>query len=153
MSKIIERPVDKINLHSRYNPSYGEMLVNHMSEGKSFAAFAGLIGVSYSTLTKWRDQNPEFNEAYEIAKMASLGAWEDLALDQAKGTIKGNASSLIFTLKNRFSDFYKDKQEVEHGGNVQFVIDTGVPNTLQEALEYEEAIEVESTPTDELDLL
>lgn len=109
-----------------YRHDYCNMLVNHMAEGKSFASFCVTIGVPSTTAHNWVKEYEEFEEAYSLAKEASMAHWEEIAYDQAVGNHKGNASSLIFTLKNRFSDHYKDKQEIETSGNVVFQIDTGI---------------------------
>lgn len=124
---------------SNYDARFCEALVEYMSEGRSFASFAGVIGVGQSTLSAWTKKHPEFKRAKELAVLASLGKWEDIALMQATGQIKGNASALIFTLKNRFSDYYKDKHEVEHGGDLTFIAHTGITRDIKEV----EAVVVE----------
>ena len=110
-----------------------------MAEGKSYASFAGAIGVGQSTLSGWEKSHPEFKNAKEIAILASLGKWEDIALRQAQGFIKGNASALIFTLKNRFQEHYKDKQEIDHGGELTFIFNTGINRNLKEVEQAHEA--------------
>ena len=70
-----------------------------------------------------------------------MDKWEDIALRQANGEIKGSASALIFTMKNRFRDHYKDKQEVEHQGNIVWQINSGIPNADEIDLEDDNIIE------------
>ena len=123
--EIIKAPKIQVG-KTLYRHDYCSMLVNHMKDGNSFASFAVSVGVSQSTCRKWLDKYEEFADAYELAKDAAMAHWENIAYDQAVGNNKGSAASLIFMLKNRFSDDYKDKQTLEHEGNVVFQIDTGL---------------------------
>ena len=140
---------------TRYRYDYCQMLVNHRaSTGKSFASFGVIAGVGVATLKKWVENHPEFKEACELAEVASLSYWEDMAHDQANGDIKGSSTTLLAMLKNNFSDHYKDKTEVEHTGGVVFKIDTGIPfpaNYNDAPVEIEGEV-IEQIDTDE-DLL
>jgi len=112
---------------TRYRYDYCQMLVNHRMAGKSFASFGVLAGVGVATLKKWVEENQDFKEAMELAEVASLSYWEDMAHDQSNGDIKGSSTTLLAMLKNNFGDFYKDKTEIEHTGGVVFKIDSGIP--------------------------
>lgn len=133
----------------QYRKEFGHKLINHMRTGRSFASFAGTIGVSPTTISGWRDEHPDFKEALEIAKSVNMAAWEDIAIDQATGETKGNSSTTTFMMKNLHPDEYKDKQVIENEGNVVYMISTGVPS-----VENNPPIEVEgSVIQDDEDLL
>lgn len=123
------------------------MLIEHRAEGKSFASFAAMIGVTVVTLDGWANKHPEFKEAKEIAKEAAMARWEEIALGQSDGTVKGNATALMFIMKNQFSDDYKDKQEVEYSGDVVFQIDTGIKRDVS-LLEEQDYIEADYSPVE-----
>lgn len=155
---IIYRP----GARSTYRPDYCQAVINYRSEGRSLAAFAGSIGITRSTLDDWMLKYPDFKEACEIAELVALGEWEDIAKRQAEGKIKnGSSSTLVFMLKNRFNTDYKDKSVVEHSGNVNWIIDTGIRRPGDEGYieppqkePKEEPIEAEFTEiTEDSDLL
>lgn len=126
-----------------YRKEFGHKLVQHMRTGRSLASFAGSIGVSPTTLKRWEEEHPEFREAIEIAKSINMGKWEEIAIDQATGETKGNSATTTFMMKNLHPDEYKDKQVVENEGNVVFMIDTGVPDSVPQ-LEKNAPIEIEA---------
>lgn len=64
----------------RYTARYAKELVDHMSQGYSFASFAGHIGVSFTTLKKWIERYPEFRIAKEIGQSRSRFWWEQRGL-------------------------------------------------------------------------
>jgi len=117
-------------------------IVQFCSQGKTLTAFAVFTGVHSSTIKKWRKRYKEFDEACEAAKEAQLAYMEHLAIGQVDGSVKGSTTALMFLLKNQFKDQYKDKVEVEHGGELNFIFETGI----NRAPKIEESsIEVEST--------
>ena len=78
-----------------------------------------------STINEWMGNFEEFSEAVKRHQAARTRFLE-------KGLLKGdatgpNVTSRIFALKNADPDGWKDKQEVEHSGNV------GVREWLTEA--------------------
>jgi len=111
---------------SHYRPALDDMLIKHLGNGNSVSAFCFAIGITKSTFNDWLAKHPEFKEAYEIAKLGEQATWEDMAKAQANGDSKGSGTTLQFMMKNKFNDEFKDKQEVEHTGNVVFQIDTGI---------------------------
>jgi transposase-like protein len=55
----------------KYKPEYCEMLIAHMSQGKTIKDFAKKIGISTHTLTKWAHIHPEFMDAKDIGHYKS----------------------------------------------------------------------------------
>ena len=96
---------------TKYKPDYCARLVKHMSEGYSFASFAGTLGVNRDTLYEWVKKYPDFKEAKAIGTEASKFFWEKIGINLATGLSKGNVISWIFNMKNRFPDEWKDKVE------------------------------------------
>lgn len=84
-----------------------------MSQGYSKGALAGHLGVARSTLFLWIDQHPEFSDAIKQGEAASQAWWEGIVRDcAAKG--EGNATAAIFGLKNRATDDWHDRKDVNH---------------------------------------
>lgn len=131
-----------------YNRKFCQKLLNHMKEGKSFHSFAGSIGVSPSTITRWCEEHDEFKEAKEIGNSLNMGTWEEMAVMQGTGITKGNSSTTTFMMKNLHPDEYKDKQVIENEGNVVFQIETGVPNALEDLPVEAEVVRVEEVHDD-----
>ncbi len=135
-----------------YDEKYCKAIVQHCAEGRSLISFAVFLGVGSSTVQKWVKAHPEFAEAHIAAKEAQMVYYENIALDQAKGEIRGgNAASLIFILKNRFSEHYRDRQEVDMKGEVNFLINTGIVRTPIDA--PVDSIEAESKVLEDSDLI
>ena len=67
----------------KWNPQVCEDLIAHSRQGLSFAAFAGVAGVSRKTLYKWLDKHPDFRAAKDLADGLSLLAWEKIGIGLA----------------------------------------------------------------------
>lgn len=105
---------------SKYSPAYCNEAIEFLAQGYSITAFAGEIGVNRDTVYEWAEQHPEFSDALKIGKAKTAKYWEDrLRSDDAAGP---QVTAAIFALKNRVADEWRDKQEVQHGGNVQVSI-------------------------------
>jgi len=98
---------------TKYTEALGEELISWMAEGYSLTAAAGKIGVSRQTVYAWAEEKPQFSDALNHARAASAAWWEDQARVTAK-TGDGNASVVIFALKNRVADEWRDKVETDH---------------------------------------
>jgi transcriptional regulator with XRE-family HTH domain len=94
------------------------MVVEDMAKGYSLTAFAGLIGVSRSTINEWMSEHPEFSEAVTRGKAARLRDWERVALDmRTNGGGPGGATITVFGLKNMGADEWSDTQKHELSGS------------------------------------
>ncbi len=100
---------------SKYDQSYCDRLVEHMSEGASLLSFAAEIDVDRSTLTEWAKVHPEFSAAVTRGKAKCAAWWERVGRNLAI-TGEGNATLVVFGLKNMGADEWKDKQALEHSG-------------------------------------
>jgi len=94
-----------------YKKEYCERLIEHMSEGMSFEAFAGVISVTRKTLYNWKEKHEEFLEAHEIGIEKCRVFWERLGIQGAIGSKDFNGTAWIFNMKNRFR--WRDSLEIE----------------------------------------
>lgn len=102
-----------------YKPEYCQMIVEHMTEGASVTSFAAEIGKSRSTINLWMDAFPEFMEAVKTGKAKCAAWWEKKSrINAVEGG--GNATLCIFGLKNMAPDEWREKQEIEHSGKIDY---------------------------------
>ena len=88
---------------TKYKPEMCQQVIGFMAKGYSKEAAAAQIGVHRDTLYEWAKVHPMFSDAIKLAEGKSLLFWEKLGIDGAMGKISHfNASSWIFTMKNRF---------------------------------------------------
>lgn len=106
---------------SKYKDTYRDLVIEHMAEGASLTSFAADIGVARSTINEWIDAHPEFSEAVKIAKAKCAAWWEKIGRTNAEAG-GGNATLVIFGLKNMAAEDWREKQEVEHSGGVRNTI-------------------------------
>jgi len=105
-----------------YDPDYCAVAEAFLADGFSLAALAGHIGVARSTVYKWVDEHPEFSDAVKTGQAKAVLWWETANRNLAL-TGEGNATSIIFGLKNRASDEWRDVKSTEitgkDGGAIQ----------------------------------
>lgn len=118
-------------------------------DGLSDEQVASNLGISYTLLKEWKKKYPSFLTAIKKGKEVSDYELENTLHKRATGyyyteetvTNKGevvqitkyehpNPTALIFALKNRLPNKYRDKQEVKHEGSmgVTFIDDIGEDN-------------------------
>lgn len=98
---------------SLYREAYCDLVIEHMTEGASLTSFAAEIGVSRDTVTEWCKQHEAFSLAVKIGKSKCAAWWEKLGRSNAISG-QGNATLVIFGLKNMSPDDWREKQEVDH---------------------------------------
>jgi hypothetical protein len=94
-----------------YKPEYCQELIDFMSKGYSFEAFAAHVGVSCNCTYQWVKANPEFAEAKERAFEHSRLFWERCGIEGMFMEKGFNATVWIFNMKNRFG--WRDAHKVE----------------------------------------
>jgi len=97
----------------KYLPEYCQTAFETLAHGHSMTGLAGRLSVARSTVYKWREDYPEFDEACIRGLAAAVYWWEQRAHESARGG-KGNPATIIFGLKNRAADDWRDR--VEHTG-------------------------------------
>lgn len=98
-----------------YTPDIGERILGIMSEGLSLAAAAAECDVGRSTVYQWKDRHPEFADTINLAMVKRQAFLERRLLKADVGAV---VTSSIFALKNAAAEDWRDKREVELGGNV-----------------------------------
>ncbi|QDP48212.1 MAG: hypothetical protein Unbinned6437contig1000_66 [Prokaryotic dsDNA virus sp.] len=98
---------------SDYKPEYCNAVIEHMKEGASLTSFAASINCARSTINVWMEANPEFSEAVKAGKAQCAAWWEGIG---RKNAVEGggNATLVIFGLKNMAGDDWREKQEIDH---------------------------------------
>src|SRR5580704_1785114 len=100
-----------------YLPEYVDKVVEFCGEGFSLTAFAGEIGVCRDTISEWCRQHAEFSAAVSRAKAMRARWWEDRAREIAlNGGPGGQATMVIFGLKNHAPEDFKEVTRQEHTG-------------------------------------
>jgi transposase len=118
-----KRPVGRPSL---YKPEYCEEVIALGKIGKSTEAIGAMLGVGTKTLYNWRDENPEFLHALELAKEFELQWWEDIAqthMIENKESDKINASIWSRSMAARFPKKYREqvKQEITGADGAPFL--------------------------------
>ena len=97
-----------------------ERIIDLGREGAGQCEMAADLDIHYSTFLAWQTEKPEFSDAVKQAVRLSQAWWEREGRKGTFGEYKGfNATSYIFQMKNRFSDDWRDKQDVEHSGAIE----------------------------------
>lgn len=126
---------------SSYKPEYCEQAFKLCLLGADDKRIADFFEIAESTLYKWKVDYPDFSEALKNGKESADAAIAASLYNRAKGyvgkktvvaTNQGQVTDIkvvdeyvapdttaaIFWLKNRQSRYWRDKQDVEHSGNV-----------------------------------
>ena len=91
----------------KYQEWMDEAIMEVARSGGYDAAMCEKIGVSNTTLIRWKKEIPEFNKAYQESRTASRKFYEDLLLKGATGQIHGfNFHALAMIMNNKFPEDY-----------------------------------------------
>lgn len=102
---------------SKYEAAFCELAETTLALGYSEAVLAGEIGVCLDTISEWKKAHPEFSASVKCGRAKGARIWEDrLAAIASEGG--GNATAVIFALKNRIPSEWRDKTEQEVSGTV-----------------------------------
>ena len=110
--KYCQKMIDFFTVEHTITNSEGKEVANKLP---MFEKFAVEIGVSSSTLRKWKDDYEDFSAAYKKCKDLQFQMTNDLAM---RGFY--NPTYTIFWAKNALG--MKDKQEVENTGQATQVV-------------------------------
>jgi hypothetical protein len=103
---------------SKYDAAHCDVAEDTLAQGYSEAVLAGELGVCIDTITEWKNAHPEFSASIKIGRAKGARVWEDRLKALAEKN-EGNATGVIFGLKNRHPEAWKDKTETEHSGAVK----------------------------------
>lgn len=102
---------------TKYTPDIGQKIVAEMERGFSLAAAAAAFDIGRSTVYDWKDRNPDFAEMIDIAMVKRQRFHENRLYETTLGPV---VTSAVFTLKNAGAADWREKQEVEHSGKVEY---------------------------------
>lgn len=127
---------------SSYRGEYAEQAYKLCLLGATDADMADFFGVAESTLNNWKQAHPEFLESLKRGKVVAdatvadslyrrANGWEHDAVKIVADARTGDrtivpyvehypadTTAAIFWLKNRRPDIWRDKQAVEHSGEI-----------------------------------
>lgn len=116
MSEPADAP--KMGRPSKYDAAFCVVAETTLALGYSEAVLAGDLGVCIDTVTEWKKAHEEFSASVRLGRAKGARVWEDRLAKLADQNI-GNATGIIFGLKNRQPDAWKDKTETELSGVVK----------------------------------
>lgn len=123
--------------NSKYKPEYDTLAFNYCSLGADDVKLGELFNVTKTTINNWKNDHPTFFDSLKRGKGAhdsirvedsllkrALGyEWtEEKQEDGTNGSktttvnkhVPGDATSMIFWLKNRDPNRWREKQEISH---------------------------------------
>lgn len=104
---------------TRYQPELAQAVIEDLCDGYSLGGFAGKLGVGRATLNHWMEAHPEFKEACARAAAVRQRFWETILIDVAQtGGVGSQGQVAIFGVLNAGREDWKQKQEIEHSGQV-----------------------------------
>jgi hypothetical protein len=99
---------------TKFKSGYCQRIVNFMARGLTATAFAGSLGISRDSVYEWAREHRDFSDALKVARARQVEYWEKRLL--VAGKKKGDATPVIFALKNACPDEWRDTQRLEHSG-------------------------------------
>lgn len=129
---------------SKYKPEYAEQAYKLCLLSATDKDIADFFGVDEATINRWKEKHPEFCESLKRGKEEADARVADRLYQRAMGYshpeekvfqyngepvvvpttrhYPPDVTAAIFWLKNRQRDKWRDKQDVEVSGNLQFEI-------------------------------
>lgn len=137
-----ETPAKKRGQPTKFTPAMIEQARMLCEEGFTDVKLAKFFGVTEQTINNWKIKHPSFFESLKAGKDAADTEVEKSLFHRARGyshpdshvsNFQGSitvtpitkhyppdTTACIFWLKNRKPAEWRDKQEIEHSGNVSF---------------------------------
>lgn len=149
------RKKNKGGRHGKFNEWITEeglvIIEGWARDGLTDEQIAHNIGISRSTLSEWKKRFPDLSDALKKGKevvdrqvenallKSALGFFYEEDAVTNKGTVvrvrkyeKPNTTAQIFWLKNRLPHIWRDKQEIQHDGDVKVQIIDDIPKSDKE---------------------
>jgi len=105
---------------TKYKKELCDIAENHLAEGYSKEATAGLIGICKDTFYNWMKKHKPFSDAIKRGEAKGLAWYEKILRAKMSGQDlknfdpkKSDTSCLIFALKTRFHKVYGDRMKFE----------------------------------------
>jgi hypothetical protein len=88
-------------------------ILEEFTKGASVRAVLDVVGIARSAYYEWIESDPQFAAEVAAAKEAGTEFLEDVARKRA---VESSDTLLIFLLKARKPEMYRDTQRLEHTG-------------------------------------
>ncbi len=95
-----------------------------LAAGHSVKTAADAAGIARQTVYRWRQEDEDFARAWDDAVEDGTDLLEDEALRRA---LEGSDTMLIFLLKARRPEKYRDTHRVQHDGAVRIEVVAPLP--------------------------
>jgi transposase-like protein len=95
---------------TKYDPAFCDAVIQHMADGFSKTATAGLLGVCKSTFDNWCDEHEEFLGAVKVGETLRTAKLERDLIGADTGPL---VTSRIFALKNAAPHEWRDRKDVD----------------------------------------
>ena len=105
---------------TKFQPSYCDQVIEHMTEGASLTSFAAEIGVARSTINEWMEANADFAHSVKIAKAKCAAWWEKRGRELAVAG-GGNPALVMFGLSNMGAEDWHETHRVEQKTTLEAV--------------------------------
>jgi hypothetical protein len=109
---------NKVGRPTKYEPSMLKKIESMGKQGLSKTQIAARLDISRDTLYDWCKTNKEFSDAIKKAHLDAQDIWEQRLYDAAMGStqddLSPNPTLMIFVMKNRFAEQWREKQTTEH---------------------------------------
>ena len=140
--------------NSKYKPEYCEQARKLCLLGATDIKVADFFGVTKTTVNNWKNDHPEFFDSikkgkdeydtelvessllkralgYQIVEVKEETGGEVDKTTKTTKQVAGDTTAMIFWLKNRNPDRWRDKQQHEHSGNISHMTDEELDNRLK----------------------
>lgn len=113
----------------------GDLICEHVVNGMSLVKACKETGLEYSTVCRWRRENPEFLKRLDQAKKDRAEFLHDEMLERARHSrtsARTHIEALQYAAEKGDPEKYapKSPQKGEFQGNVTFILSTGIDRTL-----------------------
>jgi hypothetical protein len=116
---------------TKYKEGFNDQAYTACLAGFTDKQIAKLLGVKEATINNWKIEHPKFFESIKKGKAAfDDGLVENALLQSAKGFERDSKyyppvpTSIIFWLKNRQPDKWRDKHDIEHRLTLEQIVDS-----------------------------
>lgn len=96
------------------------LLRGYARRGLTDEEIAAKCGVTRSTLSDWKSRFPDISDALKKGKDVVDDEIEQALYNKA---LSGDCTAMIFWLKNRRPEAWRDKQEIKTDNEVRYVFD------------------------------
>jgi transposase len=97
-----------------------EVIKGWCRDGLIEEEIAKRLGVSYSSLNKYKKEHSELSQALKEGKEVADYRVENALYQKA---LSGDTTAIIFWLKNRRAKQWRDKQEIDHSHEFHIKVD------------------------------